>query len=477
MPNRQKPTGCDPYCVSFPRAFLFAVILIPLVCPRACRAAAPYYKSLGRQQRREYTPQGEDLMRIWIVYVGQGDGILIQLPPRCNYDPDPTDSDHDRTETVDIMIDGGSHHAGNATRMESFLLDLYDDPLIEHAVISHHDADHVKGLIHILNSDSVTVEAIYHNGVASYRRGVRNFSDDTTSSEAIRVVKNGHLIRGMAFIDNENRFREEDLVDSKDQLHERFENQEFEGIYNQLARAVLEKEYPAPVETFQRSRAGAPFINERETQLQRNTDIQDVRLTVIWPLDRPRKYKQWSETINGNSVTFRLDYGAFSMLFTGDHNELSEEKLIEHLEQQEQRQLLDVDVLKVPHHGSSHARESFFRRKNENGQTIRPVMAVASMGPQGFGTSLKHPSTDVIRWLGGAHRVYHTFIHEKRFKWSNMQQKSERQKMHEISHILVETDGRWFRIVEIDADDGDINSPRTVKQTTRGDGTQWISAN
>jgi beta-lactamase superfamily II metal-dependent hydrolase len=414
-------------------------------------------------------------MRIWIVYVGQGDGVLIQLPPKCNYDPDPTDNVASRNETVDIMVDGGSHNPNNEELMENFILQLYDAPVtIEHAVITHHDGDHVKGLTHILSGNSIGIESIYHNGLASYRRGKRNCTNSTTAKEAVRDRSGGQLVRGMAFLDPDDdkqgkKLRESYLINSKQELQDRFENDEFQGIYDELAKAVADEEDPIEVGAFQRCVENGSFVEERETHLDRGVDLSNIDFRLIWPLPRARKYGGWSETINGNSVTFRLDYGDFSMLFTGDHNEKSEEKLLEHLSGPGESDILTVDVLKVPHHGSWHAYEQFFRKSN-------PVLSAASMGPRGFTTSWRHPSEEVIRWLGGSHRVYHTFIHEKRFKWSHLQTTEEREEMHETSHILIETDGEWFRFVEVDVEDGDLASPATVQQTRRSHGTRWIRA-
>ncbi|MDT8301052.1 MAG: hypothetical protein RQ760_06165 [Sedimentisphaerales bacterium] len=450
------------------------VIMILFLCIPYTEGTPPNYKSFKRDQITNHQIIDDNLMQIWIVYVGQGDGILIRLPGKCNYDPDSMDDDTSRTETVDIMIDGGSHYPQNETLMENFLLQLYEAPvIIEHAVITHHDGDHVKGLIHILNEDSIGIESIYHNGLASYRRGKRNFSDSTTATEAVREISDNQLVRGMAFLDPDDdeqgkKLRESYLINTKQELQERFNNDEFQGVYQDLASAVLEEEDPIEVNTFQRCVENGSFIAERESALNRGVNLADIEFKLIWPLQRARKYGGWSETINGNSVTFRLEYGKFTMLFTGDHNEKSEEKLINHLNGGNQSNILNVDVLKVPHHGSWHGYETFFRKAG-------PVLSVASMGPRGFTTSWRHPSNEVISWLGGSHRVYHTFIHEKRFNWDDLQAKEEREKMHELCHILIETDGKQFRIVEVDAEDGDPMSPPTVQQTRRSNGTQWIS--
>ncbi|KPK76097.1 MAG: hypothetical protein AMJ79_08235 [Phycisphaerae bacterium SM23_30] len=472
-------------CVFVPQScfqrqiFFFCLIILFLLVP--CGAdIPPEYSSFHRVQRIDYQPDPDDLMRIWTVYVGQGDGLLIQLPARCNYDPVPDDDDLSRTEAVDVLIDGGSFNQENETLMEEFLLELYDEPLIEHAVITHHDKDHIKGFTHILTEDSVGVESIYHNGLASYRRGKRGFSNSTTYKQAVIERRNNQLVRGMAFLDPDDdglgkKLRDDYLIDTKADLIERLGDEEFQGIYEDLAGAVAEEETPIEVGLFERCKANGPFIIERERELDRGVDTTDIDFRLIWPLERAREFGDWGETINGNSVTFRLDYGDFSMLFPGDHNEKSEEKLMQHLEERGELDLLEVDVLKLPHHGSAHAYRPFFRREGTDGRDILPVLSVASMGTRGFTPSWRHPNPTVISWLGGSHRVYHTLIHEKRFKWANLVTQSARRKMHEFSHILIETDGKWFRIVEVDEDENP-NFPPTVRETRRGDGTRWIRA-
>lgn len=134
-----------------------------------------------------------------------------------------------------------------------------------------------------------------------------------------------------------------------------------------------------------------------------------------------------------------IKYHDFEMLFTGDHNKHSEKALIDHLIQNGKEDLLDYDVLKALHHGSKHNLEEFFK---SNG--TRPVLTVATMGEYGF-NHWKHPRTDVVKWAGGAHRFYSTYLHERKFKWSDMNTASKRKSMEELTHILIETDGERFR--------------------------------
>jgi competence protein ComEC len=88
-----------------------------------------------------------------------------------------------------------------------------------------------------------------------------------------------------------------------------------------------------------------------------------------------------SGSVNDNSMVMRLNFGAFSALFTGDLEEAGEKSLLE----------LDSDVsgllLKVAHHGSrSAAGEAFIDR-------VRPKWAIISSGR---GNPFGNPSKEVV---------------------------------------------------------------------------------
>jgi len=409
-------------------------------------------------------------MRIWVVYVGQGDGILIQLPNKYNYDPSPDDNLEEKSERLDIMIDGGSSYSRNKTRMLEFIQSIYPQPsiTIEHAVITHHDKDHILGLTTILNGTTIAAQNIYHNGLASYRPTEEILNDIQSSSGAILKKTSGEINRVMACLESDGvTLKSGYLISNIESLRRKHNRSYFHGIYEDLAQAILEKEEPQNVTAFDRVWEEGRFIEEKETALR--SALRDLELEVIWPQENLKKYKGWSETINGNSVTFQIKYNDFEMLFTGDLNELSEEVLIEHLKENGNEHLLNCDVLKAPHHGSKHNLKEFIV---SNGS--RPVLSVASMGKQGFNTRWKHPSTDVVKWAGGAHRFYSTYIHERKFKWSDMSDEAKLNDLLEQKHILIETDGKWFRLVEVDLDSIDLNNPPTVQQTRRGNGTRWI---
>jgi hypothetical protein len=439
-------------------------------------ALPPEYATYQRVQSTAPAIDDRDIMRIWCVYVGQGDGLIIQMPKRFNYDPDgpgPRGAD----ERLDIVVDAGSFEAGFAGEMAAFIRRLYPQSpsLIEHAVLSHHDKDHVAGLTVVLEDAEIRVRRLYHNGLASFAAGARGlpasgkpqapavYEFDSPKNRINRAL--GRLRQdGTAFL---SQFVMDDLAELNQSLAQR----ELQGIYEDFARAIAS----AQVIGFHRAAVGNPFIPDFAA-----TDGQtlgSVGFELLWPGPELRSYGDWGKTINGNSVTFKLVYGQFEMLFTGDHNEQSEEAMLNEFQTAGTLDRLRADVLKVPHHGSDHGVQGFF-------DAVSPVVSVASQGPQGakskaIGNDNKawqHPSPEVIRWLGGAHRVYLTHLHERRFDWSTIDTQAELDDLVETKHVLIETNGQWFRIVEVPRDFPTLDQPPTVSATRRSDGTRWISA-
>jgi len=96
---------------------------------------------------------------------------------------------------------------------------------------------------------------------------------------------------------------------------------------------------------------------------------------------------------NSNSVILRLEYGTTSMLFTGDAEAPTENRLMA------DPSLLAADILKVAHHGSEHSTQDGFLA------AVRPTLAVISCGLHNkYGhpapdtlTKLEHAGIDVLR--------------------------------------------------------------------------------
>ena len=85
---------------------------------------------------------------------------------------------------------------------------------------------------------------------------------------------------------------------------------------------------------------------------------------------------------NENSIVLKLVYGNVSMLFTGDIGQKAEKALV-----CSWGEMLDSDILKVPHHGSCSSSSEWFLN------TVTPETAIISVGKNTF---FGHPSDKII---------------------------------------------------------------------------------
>ncbi|MCS6816592.1 MAG: MBL fold metallo-hydrolase [Blastocatellia bacterium] len=120
-----------------------------------------------------------------------------------------------------------------------------------------------------------------------------------------------------------------------------------------------------------------------------------VTLSILAP-SSPRLQGTRSDE-NANSIVARLSYGAFSMLFTGDSERETEDRLIE---RENSTAPLAVRVLKVAHHGSRHSTTRAFLER------VRPEVAIISCGAD---NEYGHPAQETLdrlrRWARQLHRT------------------------------------------------------------------------
>ena len=136
-----------------------------------------------------------------------------------------------------------------------------------------------------------------------------------------------------------------------------------------------------PVDTLVRGALLGPFL-----------DVGDApRFDVLWPPDYVR------EGGNPASVVMRVEFGAASLLLTGDLDSAGERRLLE------LSPTLGAGLLQVPHHGSAGSSTLAFVAR------VAPDYAVASVGA---GNSYGHPAMAVVRKyayvLGDTARLYRT---------------------------------------------------------------------
>ena len=110
--------------------------------------------------------------------------------------------------------------------------------------------------------------------------------------------------------------------------------------------------------------------------------IGDTRIEPLAPFACNESFSENSdEDVNNSSLVFRLKYGKFAILFTGDIGSATEQALVRHPQQ------LSCTVLKVPHHGSRFSSTLPFLA------AAAPKIALISAG---YGNSFGLPSRQTI---------------------------------------------------------------------------------
>jgi len=120
-------------------------------------------------------------------------------------------------------------------------------------------------------------------------------------------------------------------------------------------------------------------------------------MTILGPTEpffTKEQLKTGGNEPNANSVVVRLDYGAFSMLLTGDAEEQTEQRFLS------KDANLEAKVLKVAHHGSKYATSADFLRR------VKPEIAIISCGEW---NRYGHPNQGVLDRLKAANvKLYRT---------------------------------------------------------------------
>jgi len=125
--------------------------------------------------------------------------------------------------------------------------------------------------------------------------------------------------------------------------------------FNDVLDVIEEKEYSVSI----------PIIDEV-------FNLNDMKFKVIYTGNDEK-------TLNNSSIVLRLDFGDTSYLFTGDISEYVEKEIL--------NKDINVDVLKIAHHGSDYSSSEKFLSK------VNPKYAIMSVG---YNNKYNHPSNVVI---------------------------------------------------------------------------------
>lgn len=128
----------------------------------------------------------------------------------------------------------------------------------------------------------------------------------------------------------------------------------------------------------------------KSVQAGESKSFENLKIEILYPLSSLEN--KTIDNLNNSSIVNRLDYGDFSVLFTGDAEKETQEKILD--------KNIFADVLKVAHHGSENGLWQSFL------ETVRPSIAIISVGKD---NKYGHPHQSVLNMLKQkAVRVYRT---------------------------------------------------------------------
>jgi beta-lactamase superfamily II metal-dependent hydrolase len=353
-------------------------------------------KSSGLKPADVVIPRKDNrVLKVNFVDVQQGDGSVIESP-----------------DGKIILVDGGDNQLFARYLAAPFPGTSEAKPKpIDCILVTHGDADHFAGLAKIHDSEThsepkkrlfISPARVYHNGL------VKRPSKDKNK----KAVPNKELLGPTKVVDGETILT--GLVDNLLKVPDEEMNQPFRDWKGALSawnkRGKIE---------FRRLSFGMDdafdFFNQ-----------DDLEISVLGPfltekgavkglkfLGNPPKgprigheslslgeedFKGFDagHTINGHSIVFRLRYGGFSFLFSGDLNDEASRILARKNQAGEIR--LRSEVFKVPHHGSADFSGAFF-------QMVSPIVSVVSSGDESARKEYIHPRATLMGALGKHSRV------------------------------------------------------------------------
>lgn len=176
-------------------------------------------------------------------------------------------------------------------------------------------------------------------------------------------------------------------------------------------------------------KSGAQY---QKAQLAQKIDLGGgAILTVLAPTEpffTKEQMKTGGNEPNANSIVLRLDYGDFSMLFMGDAEAQSEERLLSKDVE------LKANVIKIAHHGSKYATSQDFLNR------VKPEATIISTGAW---NRYGHPAQAVLDRLKSAGtKVYRTDLQGE--ITITTKGKADSAKFYEIKPAKETTEDVWL---------------------------------
>lgn len=325
--------------------------------------------------------QSDPLLEVYFIDVGQGDGTLVRTPDRRH-----------------LIVDGGLERSKQQTGKNAadftdwkFFVDYGDHRIrLDGMVASHSDNDHYGGLHDLvrhtdesdreLDCTGIDLAAFYHPGLARWedRRGVQPPHHDGLGPREVHAADGRFFVRLLG--------DREDAETATTQGS----SEELSGPWRYFVRDVLANSEVTTV-----GRLGVPREILAEggllPELWRATGSNPYSIKVLGPVtvDRDGRtalpdFGAKSFNTNGHSVCLRIDYGAASVLLSGDLNQTSMDWLMRTYG--DRMGSWACDVAKACHHGSHDISYRFL-------EAMRPAATVISSGDnEGYA----HPRPEIV---------------------------------------------------------------------------------
>lgn len=346
----------------------------------------------GRDQKvfvRRDALNGAPLLELYVIDVGQGDGLLVVTPEGHN-----------------IMIDGGDLRAKQITGKNAadfvdwkFTRDYVSlgerasneaKTIALDAIVSTHcDQDHFGGLLDLLDITApatraelaarrVTIENFYHAGLSWW---VKPDPDHEKRGRSLGRVEDGSYVQ---LIDDRASCAAATADLSAD------DPATLSGNWGRFVRSMVTSEtadaQPTPIARLSTATAAwLPGFGEDHAQSR-------VAIRVLGPIEQAvggkpglTRFESDSVTTNGHSMTLRLDYGDIRLMLTGDLNTASQNELMRHYGDSFDAEFR-CEVAKACHHGSADVSVRFLRG-------MQPLATVISSGD---GESHDHPRPQIV---------------------------------------------------------------------------------
>ena len=298
----------------------------------------------------------KSLLEIYVIDVGQGDGVFIRTP----------DDRH-------VLIDGGWPRRSQPTGKNAadfvdwkFFRDYEKNAIeIDAMICTHNDQDHYGGLWDLLDAEqndeldvgSVAVENFYHAGL-SWWQG--------TSGRTLGPTKTTNKGSMWTRLLNDRASLEASLATTGS-------GPRLQGEWAKFLRKIK----------LAKNKAGAAtpvtWLTHAAGDLPGFGSGSDVKMRVLAPVEfvvdgKPaiRKFSGGtSKNTNGNSVLLRLDFGKARILLTGDLNTVSQQSLLKDYTGSHDE--FKCDVAKACHHGSGDVSIRFL-------EAMEPTCTIISSG-------------------------------------------------------------------------------------------------